>query len=215
MRSEIDDVEEIIRREILESSAQLKGQLSAALNDLETFRLGVRQVTVESLKDGKDYARQMNKLSAVAETAASRIDEAFTAKQKQAERVLELTEKTADAVDKLISKMGAADVTASKAHVDQIAAVAQGAAARIDEEFKRRQSHAETLLDLANRTSAATDTLIRRLESSELPTEKFEASLSKVGSKLADCADRLARTVDAIASRHVAQRPAWWPLRRA
>ena len=54
MRSEIDDVEEVIRRDILEASAALKGQLSAALNDLDTFRTGLRQVAKETLEESTE-----------------------------------------------------------------------------------------------------------------------------------------------------------------
>ena len=50
MRSEIDDVEEVIRRDILEASAALKGQLSGAIQEFDTFRTGLRQIAQETLQ---------------------------------------------------------------------------------------------------------------------------------------------------------------------
>src|ERR1700736_1993152 len=100
MRSELDDVEEIIRRDILEASAQLKGQLSAALNDLDTFRTGVRQAAADSLQESKDYAKaHIHQISSMAQEAASRINEAFAAKQDQTQTLLELISQTTVALE--------------------------------------------------------------------------------------------------------------------
>jgi F0F1-type ATP synthase membrane subunit b/b' len=141
MRSEIDDVEEVIRRDILEASAALKGQLSAALNDLDTFRTGLRQIAKETLEESVEYG---------------------------------------------------------KAHVHQIGAVAQQAADRINAAFEERQSHAQEVLGLVLKISKATDKLLGRIESADLPTEQVVQRLNGFTSALETFLDRLRRSVQEV-----------------
>jgi hypothetical protein len=259
MRSEIDDVEEIIRRDILEASTQLRGQLSAALNDLDTFCTGVQQATKECLENTTDHAKaHLEKISSVAQQAADRINEAFVARQDHAQKQLDLISKTSTAVEQLIQKVERSDTVVAKAHLDQISAVAQAAASRINDAFAARQSQlgkeaelvgnlsgtverlvhrlesfdvakthidqisvlakqaatkieaafadrtktAENLLDLSARAAAAVERLMRRVESSDLPTEKLEAQLRGFAVQLNDLVVRLGKTVDAVTSDH-------------
>jgi hypothetical protein len=268
MRNEIDDVEQIIRQDILEASTHLKGHLSAALNDLDTFRTGVRQATNDSLRESTDYAKaHIDKISSVAEEAAARIKDAFSEKQSQAQAQLDLVSRTSAAVDQLMRRIETSDALTTRVHIDQIASVAQGAADRINEAFSARQSQLQTetelisrvsvaveqlvrrlqssdvseahmnqiaqaaqraaaqievafasrqkpaqdLLDLSARTSAAVERLMRRLESSDLPTEKLGAQLREFTATLNSFVVRLGETVDAVTNRR--ERPArrrWW-----
>src|SRR5262245_59364764 len=122
MRSEIDDVEQVIRQDILEASTHLKGQLSAALNDLDTFRTGVRQATNDSLRESTDCAKaHIEKISSVAEQAAARIDGAFSARQSQLQTESELISRLSAAVEQLIRRFQSSDVSVSEAHMNQIA----------------------------------------------------------------------------------------------
>jgi hypothetical protein len=54
MRTELEDVEETARRTLLEYARELRGQLSAAIDDLEIFRRGVRQALDERLRESID-----------------------------------------------------------------------------------------------------------------------------------------------------------------
>jgi F0F1-type ATP synthase membrane subunit b/b' len=154
MRSEIDDVEEVIRRDILEASAALKGQLSAALNDLDTFRTGLRQIAKETLEESVEYG---------------------------------------------------------KAHIHQIGAVAQQAADRIDAAFGERQSHAQEVLGLVLKISKATDKLLRRIETADLPTEQVVQRLDGFTGALETLLDRLRRSVQGVLDLSDARlKRKWW-----
>jgi hypothetical protein len=154
MRSEIDDVEEVIRRDILEASAALKGQLSAALNDLDTFRTGLRQIAKETLEESVEYG---------------------------------------------------------KAPIHQIGAVAQQAADRIDAAFGERQSHAQEVLGLVLKISKATDKLLRRIETADLPTEQVVQRLDGFTGALETLLDRLRRSVQGVLDLSDARlKRKWW-----
>jgi len=182
MRSEIDDVEEIIRRDILEAGTQLRGQLSAALNDFDVFRTGVQQAAKESLGNTTVYAvAHLDKISSVAQQAADRINDAFAVKQSQAQTQL-----------------------------DQISLLAHQAATKIEAAFADRTKTAEHLLDLSARAAAAVERLMRRVESSDLPTEKLEAQLHGFAAQLNDLVVRLGKTVDAVASDHKKRTKRLW-----
>lgn len=270
MRSEIDDLDQVIHQDILEASTRLKGQLSAALNDLDTFRTGVRQAANDSLKESADYGKaHIAKISAAAEQAATRIDETFSARQSQAQTQLDLVSRTSAAVEQLMRRIENSDVIIARTHIDQIASVAQEASARINEAFSARQSQLQTeselisrisaaaeqlirrlqssdvtvseahmnqiaqtarqaaaridaafaarakpaqdLLDLSARTSASVERLMRRLDSSDLPTDKLEAQLRGFTGSLNEFLVRLGRTVEAVTSRREERvKKRWW-----
>jgi hypothetical protein len=201
MRSEIDDVEQVIRQEILEASTHLKGQLSAALNDLDTFRTGVRQAANDSLQENTDHAKaHIAKISSVAEEAAARINDAFSARQLQGQTQLDLISRTSTAVDQLIRRIETSDALTAKAHIDQITSVAKEAAGRINEAFSARQSQLQTESELISRVSAAVEQLIRRLQSSELAVP--EAHMNQI----AQVAQQAAAQIEAAFTAR--QRPA-------
>jgi hypothetical protein len=271
MRSELDDVEEAIRRDIAEASTRLKGQLSAALHDLDTFRTGVRQATAECLKENTDYAKaNIHQISAVAREAAIKINEAFAAKHGEAEKILELVSTTSSAVARLVNRIDAAEVGTAKAHIEQIASVAQEAASRINEAFAPNQSQAQTLtkaitkastsldkfatridsadvptakahieqialvaqhaatridgafaetssraqelLDLAARTSSSVERFVHRLETCKLPTDELESRLKSFTAKLDGVLERLGTTIAAVTDRITKQsrKRHWW-----
>jgi hypothetical protein len=271
MRSEIDTVEEEIRREIAEASSRLKGELSAALNDLDTFRTGVRQASVECLNENAAYAKaNIHQISAVTQAAASKISEAFEQNHTAAQQTLELVSKTSSAVAQLITRIDAAELGTARAHIEQISSVAQQAAARIDEAFTAKQSQAQALtkaitkatsaidkfatriesadvptaeahiqqissvaqqaatridaafaeksagmralLDVMARTSSVVERFIQRLETSKLPTEELETGLKSFTTKLDSLLERFGATVTAVAQRMTAEnrRQHWW-----
>jgi hypothetical protein len=111
MRSEIDDVEEVIRRDILEASAALKGQLSGAIQEFDTFRTGLRQIAQETLQETADYGKaHVHQIATVTEAAAARINAAFDERKSHGQEVIKVTLKLSAAVDDLISRMEKADL---------------------------------------------------------------------------------------------------------
>jgi hypothetical protein len=220
MRSEIDTVEEEIRREIAEGSTQLKGQLSAALNDLDTFRTGVRQASAECLKENSHYAKaNIHQISAVAQEvaakiseafaanhavaqeAAAKISEAFAANHSEAQKTLELVSKTSSAVARLINRIDTAELGTAKANIEQISSVAQQAASRIEEAFSAKQSQAQTLTNAITKASAAIDKFATRIESADVPTVKTHIE------QISSVAQQAATRIDAaFADKSVATR---------
>ena len=86
LRTELDDIEAAIRRELLESSNDLKAQLSLSLREFETFRTGVRQAASEARMGAEE---QINSISNVAAAAARRIRESFEVNGHHAEEMKE------------------------------------------------------------------------------------------------------------------------------
>ncbi len=100
MRGEIDEVEEQTRRDLLESSTQLKGQLAVMLRDFETFCTSMRQTAEETTKQSTEAAqKQIEIVSGVAQAAAADIKNAFEGNRSSVQRLSETVEKVAKAVD--------------------------------------------------------------------------------------------------------------------
>jgi hypothetical protein len=188
MRSEIDDVEEVIRRDILELAGALKGQLSGAIQDFDTFRTGLRQIATETLQESADYGKaHIQKIAAVAEAAAARINTAFDEKKSHAEELVKVSTALSAATGDLITRMNNAQIASSdheKAHIQKIAAVAEAAAARINTAFDDKRSHAEELIRVNIKLSAAVDDLISRMKEADLPTEQLISWLNRFTSAL-------------------------------
>jgi hypothetical protein len=192
MRSEIDDVEEEIRRDILEAAGALKGQLSGAIQEFDTFRTGLRQIATETLQESADYGKaHIQKLAAVAEAAAARINTAFDEKKSHAEELVKVSTGLSAAVDDLISRMNKAQIASSdyeKAHIQKIAAVAEAAATRINTAFDEKKFYAEELVRVNIKLSAAVDDLISRMKKADLPTEQLMSWLNRFTSALEEIA---------------------------
>jgi hypothetical protein len=112
MRSEVDDVEERIRRDLLEAGDQLRGQLAAAVRDLEAFRLGTQQVIEERMRqtlDGYTNASlaQVSRLGDTAREIMDRVEAAFGANHKHAQTLNEIAQRTVDAADILLQRIAA------------------------------------------------------------------------------------------------------------
>jgi len=94
MRSEIDDVEEQIRRDLLNASKDLRAQLALALREFETFATAMRQTAEESTKQSAAAARQQIELIAsVAQCASGEIKAAFEAHRPSSQELHTLLEK--------------------------------------------------------------------------------------------------------------------------
>jgi len=100
MRSEIDDVQEQTRRDLLKASEELRGQLALALRDFETFSTAVRQTADETAKQSTASAqKQVELIGDVARVAANEIRIAFETSRSGARELGETIQKVAKAVD--------------------------------------------------------------------------------------------------------------------
>lgn len=145
MRSEIDDAEEVIRRDILEAAGALKGQLSGAIEDFDTFRTGVRQIARETLQESADYGKaHIQKIAAVAEAAAARINAAFDEKKSHGEQLIKVNIKLSAAVDDLISRLEKADLP-----TEQLTARLNNFTSALDEYVQELGKAVSAVVDLA------------------------------------------------------------------
>jgi hypothetical protein len=205
MRSEIDDVEEVIRRDILEASAHLKGQLSAALNDLDTFRTGLRQIADETLREHSDYGKaHVYQIASVAQEASAKIAAAFDERKSQAQELLKTTVKLSAAVDKLAGRMEDVDLPVKQltARLGEFTAGLEGFIGRVgrtadavDKSVDNQQSQAQALLQTTIKLAAAVDKLVHRMEAAEVPNQQTASRLAELTGVLREVVGSLGRQV--------------------
>ena len=100
MRGELDEVEEQTRRDLLETSKELRAQLALALREFETFSTAVRQAAEETAKQSTAAAqKQIELIGSVAQMAANEIRSAFDANRSSMRELSETIQRVAKAVD--------------------------------------------------------------------------------------------------------------------
>ena len=102
LRSEIDEVEAQVRRDLVEVSDALRIQLHQALREFETFQTAVRQAAEERQKHSQNTAQQeLELIKSVAESAANEIQAAFASNTTRANEAA----KSAQSLDRVIQAM--------------------------------------------------------------------------------------------------------------
>jgi hypothetical protein len=102
LRTEVDEIEAGVRRDLLEASNDLKAQLSLALRDFETFHTGVRQAAAESFSQAD---AQVQRIGEVASAAAERIREAFDSNRAYTIAMTEQVSAIAKSVESLTRRL--------------------------------------------------------------------------------------------------------------
>jgi hypothetical protein len=110
MRGDLDEVEDEVRRDLLNASADLRAQLSIALSEFETYHTGVRQAGIKLAEETPGVAKQaIEKIAEVAATAGDHIDRAFRAEEVKiaslGEAVKRITTTVEDLTDELREQM--------------------------------------------------------------------------------------------------------------
>ncbi len=87
MRTEVEDVEEQVRKDLLDTAQKLRGQLVSAISDIESFRLGSQAAVEARLRESLDWHEQLsNERMALVEGAISnmiqRMEAAFAAQEQ-------------------------------------------------------------------------------------------------------------------------------------
>jgi hypothetical protein len=111
MRTEVEDVEELVRRDLIDQAGKLRGQLTAAVNDLEVFRLGVRHSLEQKLTEAFSaheaaLEQQLKKLEALTTEVTERVQASFAANERTAVGLRQATTESADALQTLAKRFG-------------------------------------------------------------------------------------------------------------
>lgn len=78
LRSELDDVEERLRRDLAATSSELRGQLASSIADFEVFRTSLLQTLQETAKGCEEACKaQIAQIDGLARSATERIDGAL------------------------------------------------------------------------------------------------------------------------------------------
>lgn len=87
MRTEVEDVEELVRKDLLDTAQKLRGQLVSAISDIESFRLGSHAAVEARLRESLDWHEKLsNERMALVEGAIAgmieRMEGAFAAQEQ-------------------------------------------------------------------------------------------------------------------------------------
>lgn len=145
MRSEIDQIEAEVRRDLLSTSEELRSQLALTLREFEILRTGVQQVSAELLTGSSALAKdQIRNVVASAEEVANGIRDAFASNVAHAKAAHE----------------------ANIAHTNAIRDVIGGTAGTIDQLIKRIASMelpSERLQEQLAELSAEIEAMLRQV----------------------------------------------------
>jgi hypothetical protein len=126
MRSEIDEVEAEVRRDLVEASDALRAQLSQTLREFETFSTAIRQAEEERLAQSADAARkQMDLIATVAQSAASEIQSAFAANRSSAKEMSQAVQNAGQAVQLMVERVSSLEMPTARLD-QQMAGFGQG-----------------------------------------------------------------------------------------
>ena len=166
MRTEIEEVEASIRRDLAEASNELKAQLSLSLRDFETFHKSVHQVATESLSRVESAtSEQVSRVGDAAESAAAKIDAAFTTNEKHAQALTKTISNIITSVDELTKRLASVELPTQ----------------RIEKQLGSLGNELEGLL---KRVSVSLDEMVQRLSAMKLPAKRIEEQIDTFGSEL-------------------------------
>jgi uncharacterized coiled-coil DUF342 family protein len=118
MRTEVEDIEERERQGLLDAASALRGQLGAAVRDLESFRVGVQQTINERLTESANAfstmaESQVQRVRETVEKTIGSVKAAFQAHETAAESIAGLAQKVNMSVARLIDRIEAIHVPPS------------------------------------------------------------------------------------------------------
>jgi hypothetical protein len=102
LRSEIDDIEATVRRNLLAASNDLKGQLALSLREFETFHKSVLQVSSESVVQASGAAEtQIERIGQLGKLVADQVQDAFKSHQNRLAKMDHAIQDITDRVEQL------------------------------------------------------------------------------------------------------------------
>lgn len=166
MRTEIDEAEAVIRRDILETSNDLKMQLSHSLRDFETFQKSVQQVAAEGLSRTNDVIEtQLTQITNAATVAIGQISDSFKANQTHAASLA----------------TSVSDISVSVAELRKRLNTVKIPTERLD---KQVGTLGDELERLATRVASALEELEQGLGAVKFPTKHIEEKFETFGTEL-------------------------------
>lgn len=201
MRTEVEDIEERIRQDLLSAASDLRGQLGAAVRDLESFRTGAQQAIHERLKESVDAfseaARgQLEQIETAVEKTIVSTQVAFAGHEEAALRLVTIGSEVSQSADRLAGRLDAIEVPSDviDRKLDHVVrgfgSAVGGFEAVAAAERARYQELAETAAQL-RRVVTQIGTQLRKLEES---SEAVDAVATPIGA----LADRLSKAATAL-----------------
>jgi hypothetical protein len=194
MRTETDDVEAAIRKDILDVSNELKQQLSLSLRDFETFHKSVQQVAAESMaRTEAALDKQLSQVGNAARLAAEQITDAFKTNRKHAKSLVKSISDITASVEELAKRLAAAELPTE----------------RID---KQLGSLGDELDGMIKRVLASLEEMAQTLGAMKLPTQRIEEHIDSFGSEIEKrLLTRLTAVVEKI--KKTSRRRTWFGMR--
>lgn len=205
IRRELDDLEEVTRRELQERAAELKGQLLQAVQDLEGFRLRTRQVLDERLMAVTDQVSehlraQAEETLALARQLAEAGNRALGVHVEQAMRLEASIRGQTEAAAALAERLGRVEVPPDLFR-RELAALAERLAASVVPLEQAAQALAARLAAL----EVPADLVASRLEPFAAGVARAAAAVERLGAaeasrldNLADAMERVLRRIEAM-----------------
>lgn len=116
MRTEVEDIEERVRQDLLSASNELRGQLGAAIRDLESFRTGAQQAIHERLQESVDAfsettRTQLVEIKTAVEKTILSTQAAFAGHQETASRLTAIGDEVSQSAERLASRLDAIEIS--------------------------------------------------------------------------------------------------------
>lgn len=116
MRTEVEDIEERVRQDLLSASNELRGQLGAAIRDLESFRTGAQQAIHERLQESVDafsetIRTQLVEIKTAVEKTILSTQAAFAGHQETASRLTAIGDEVTQSAERLASRLDAIEIS--------------------------------------------------------------------------------------------------------
>lgn len=201
MRTEVEDIEERVRQDLLNASNELRGQLGAAVRDLESFRTGAQQAIQERLQESVDAfstaARdQVEQIKTAVEKTILSAQAAFAGHEEAAARLVNIGGEVSQSAERLVGRLDAIEVPPDAIDrkldvvVRGLGGVIGGFEAVATAERARYQELAETAAQL-RRVVTQIGTQLRKLEESSGAVEGVVGPIDALAERLTKAATAL------------------------
>lgn len=188
LRSDLDDIEETVRRDLAATSNELRAQFLLSIREFETFRTALMQTLEETRTEcAKSAKEQINEISEFRSEFMQTLEEARTQFEKS-----------------------------TKHQISKISELAHSSAKHIKDTFDTNRQDAEALSSSLNEISTAVEQATKKLESMELPNDRLNSDLGRFTENLEAQLRRLGGVIEQIAHSvpHNQRRRWYWPFRR-
>lgn len=191
MRSDLDEVEETVRRDLAKTAAELRGECLAAMREFQTVRTALAQTMQESSAAfAKACDANAGKLDELMQNAAAKLENAFEPGRTGAQQVNEQMQAVVKSVKKATDRISGIEVPAEK----------------LNAQIETFVSSLEIQL---HRVGSAVEDVGRR---AAIPNEQLNSAMAEFAKGMDLSLARLARTVDGAER---GKRRWFWPFKKS